>query len=130
MTVIQPTCISCNNSIREGIYNSLFYPNLLTILSTFIALTFIVFLLSWLSAHQHKRRASVSKAQLSRRPLFTAAMVLGIGIGGFIDGIVFHQLMQSHEMLSAKVPATDYVGKSINSFGMVSFMDSAWLSYS
>lgn len=43
-------------------------------------------------------------------------MVLGIGLGGFIDGIILHQLLQVHEMLSNKIPATDYIGKSINMF--------------
>ena len=43
-------------------------------------------------------------------------MVLGIGIGGFIDGIVFHQILQWHEMLSNVIPSTNYIGKSINMF--------------
>lgn len=43
-------------------------------------------------------------------------MVLGIGLGGFVDGIILHQMLQWHEMLSAKIPATNYVGKSINMF--------------
>ncbi|RYF47809.1 MAG: DUF2243 domain-containing protein, partial [Cytophagaceae bacterium] len=43
-------------------------------------------------------------------------MVIGIGLGGFIDGIVLHQILQWHEMLSAKIPNTEYVGKSINMF--------------
>ena len=116
MIAIHPACISCNRSIRDGIYNSMFYPNLLTIFSAFIVLAFIVILLAGISARKHKRRASVSTGKLSRQPLFTAAVVLGIGTGGFMDGIVFHQLMQWHSMLSAKVPATDYIGKSINMF--------------
>jgi uncharacterized membrane protein len=30
----------------------------------------------------------------------TAGVLLGLGIGGFFDGIVFHQLLQWHHMLS------------------------------
>ncbi|GEO11427.1 membrane protein [Segetibacter aerophilus] len=45
-----------------------------------------------------------------------AATVLGIGLGGFIDGIVLHQILQWHEMLSNKIPATTYIGKSVNMF--------------
>lgn len=36
----------------------------------------------------------------NRRPLIAAATLLGIGMGGFVDGIVFHQLLQTHNMLS------------------------------
>jgi uncharacterized membrane protein len=34
------------------------------------------------------------------RPLITAGFVLGIGMGGFVDGILFHQILQIHNMLS------------------------------
>jgi uncharacterized membrane protein len=31
-------------------------------------------------------------------------IVLGIGLGGFLDGILLHQILQWHNMLSAKLP--------------------------
>ena len=37
---------------------------------------------------------------VNRRPLIAAAALLGIGMGGFVDGILFHQLLQLHNMLS------------------------------
>ena len=43
-------------------------------------------------------------------------MVIGIGMGGFLDGIVFHQLLQTHNMLSAKYPPTSVVNLEINMF--------------
>jgi uncharacterized membrane protein len=49
-------------------------------------------------------------------PLSTASTVLGIGIGGFIDGIVFHQILQWHEMLSNKIPPVNLLAKSVNMF--------------
>ena len=36
-----------------------------------------------------------------------AALVLGLGIGGFVDGIVIHQLLGWHHMLSGWYPVTD-----------------------
>lgn len=33
-----------------------------------------------------------------------AGVLLGIGLGGFVDGIVLHQIAQWHNMLSARVP--------------------------
>jgi uncharacterized membrane protein len=35
-----------------------------------------------------------------------AGIVLGVGLGGFMDGIVLHQIVQWHNMGSAKVPPT------------------------
>lgn len=43
----------------------------------------------------------------NRRPLLSAGTLLGIGMGGFVDGILFHQLLQTHNMLSAKFPVRD-----------------------
>lgn len=33
-----------------------------------------------------------------------AALLLGVGLGGFVDGIALHQIAQWHNMLSARVP--------------------------
>lgn len=41
-----------------------------------------------------------------------AAIVLGIGLGGFVDGIVLHQILQWHEMLSNKIPPDTLVNKA------------------
>ncbi len=34
-------------------------------------------------------------------PLVRAGVVLGLGLGGFFDGIVFHQILQWHHMLTS-----------------------------
>jgi uncharacterized membrane protein len=36
--------------------------------------------------------------------LLQAGVALGVGMGGFVDGIVFHQILQLHNMLSAWHP--------------------------
>jgi uncharacterized membrane protein len=33
-----------------------------------------------------------------------AGMLIGVGMGGFVDGIVLHQIVQWHNMLSHVVP--------------------------
>lgn len=33
-----------------------------------------------------------------------AAFLLGVGLGGFLDGIILHQIAHWHQMLSAVVP--------------------------
>lgn len=112
------SCITCNKQIQEGIWNSTFYPNLITVLSAFIVLAVIVAALSAVSAKRFRTNTPSSTGiyRLTPVPLTTASIILGIGLGGFIDGIVLHQTFQWHEMLSNKVPATEYVGKSINMF--------------
>lgn len=111
-------CPDCNPQIRQAIFDSTFYPNLITMLSAFIILAAIVMVLSIISANRHK--AYISKypeeGRLTPVPLASAATVTGIGIGGFIDGIVFHQILQWHEMLSNKIPPLTYVAKSVNMF--------------
>ncbi len=41
---------------------------------------------------------------MNRKPLIAAGTLMGIGMGGFVDGILFHQIFQIHNMLSAKLP--------------------------
>src|SRR5438105_12300202 len=49
-------------------------------------------------------------------PLIAAGVLLGVGLGGFLDGIVLHQILQWHHMLSTPVPATDLVSLKVNMF--------------
>lgn len=56
------------------------------------------------------------KAGSNQRPLLKAGIFLGIGLGGFFDGILFHQILQTHAMLSAKFPKTTIENIEINMF--------------
>lgn len=111
-------CINCSKPLQQAIYDSTFYPNLLVMLSAFLVLALLVVLLSWLSAKKYQRYTlqSPSFKTLNPVPLITASMVLGIGLGGFIDGILLHQILQWHEMLSNKVTTDTLLGKSVNMF--------------
>src|SRR5690606_23115725 len=51
---------------------------------------------------------------MNRKPLIAAGSLLGIGMGGFIDGILFHQVLQLHSMLSAKLPQDVLVNVKIS----------------
>jgi uncharacterized membrane protein len=51
---------------------------------------------------------------LTARPAIAAALTLGIGLGGFFDGIAFHQILQLHNMLSGWLPVTDLVSAKTN----------------
>jgi uncharacterized membrane protein len=111
-------CPLCNQQVRDAIYNSRFYPNLFTMLLAFIVLGIIVISLAIVTNKKHKRFLSLNPVRqlMSPVPLTTASIVSGIGLGGFVDGIVLHQILQAHEMLSNKIASTDYIGKSINMF--------------
>lgn len=63
----------------------------------------------------------------SATPLLRAGLVLGMGMGGFIDGIVFHQILQMHGMLSARIPLNDLIGSKINMFWDGVFHLAVWL---
>ncbi|HWO17505.1 MAG TPA: DUF2243 domain-containing protein [Kofleriaceae bacterium] len=47
-------------------------------------------------------------------PLVAAGLVLGVGLGGFFDGILLHQILQWHNMLSSVVPPTNLVAMKYN----------------
>lgn len=44
----------------------------------------------------------------------SAGILLGVGLGGFIDGIVLHQILQWHNMLSGWIPPNDLVSMKVN----------------
>jgi uncharacterized membrane protein len=47
-------------------------------------------------------------------PLIAAGIVLGVGLGGFFDGIVLHQILQWHHMLSSVRPLTNIANIDLN----------------
>lgn len=57
-----------------------------------------------------------------------AALLLGIGMGGFVDGIVLHQLLQVHAMLSARVPLDTMAAMKTNMRADGWFHAASWLA--
>ena len=112
------SCISCNKEIQDVLYNTTFLPNLFTIIIGFLILGLIVFAFSYFSFKKYKRHAAFNsdKVLLNPVPLSTTSIILGIGIGGFIDGILFHQILQLHGMVSNKLATDTVVGKAVNMF--------------
>jgi uncharacterized membrane protein len=53
-------------------------------------------------------------SETARFPL-TGSLMLGLGLGGFVDGILFHQILQWHHMVtSAGFPATSVSNLAFN----------------
>ena len=54
--------------------------------------------------------------QKENRSLIGASLLLGVGLGGFFDGILFHQILQLHSMLSNQLPKTTVPNMEVNMF--------------
>lgn len=55
-----------------------------------------------------------SQVSRERLPLITAGIFLGLGLGGFVDGILLHQILQWHHMLSSVRPLTNDTNTDVN----------------
>ncbi len=62
-----------------------------------------------------------------RGPLIASGLLMGAGLGGFVDGIALHQIMQWHNMLSAQLPPNDLVSIKVNMFWDGVFHAAVWL---
>jgi len=62
----------------------------------------------------------------AKAPLLSAGLLLGIGMGGFVDGIVFHQLLQTHSMLSGVRPGLTLAEAKANMFWDGMFHAFSW----
>jgi uncharacterized membrane protein len=50
----------------------------------------------------------------SERRSVAAGVTLGVGLGGFVDGILLHQIVHWHNMLSARVPPVTLEAMQLN----------------
>src|SRR5687768_4495575 len=55
------------------------------------------------------------------------ALVLGVGLGGFLDGIVLHQLLQWHHLVSARRSPGTVRGLELNTLWDGIFHAAMWL---
>jgi uncharacterized membrane protein len=101
-----PDALACPRCYTGGVARAMaFGPSFWGNLST-IALPFIL-----LGVFAIARPA---KPAAPARRLIRAGVLLGIGLGGFIDGILLHQILQWHNMLSSRVAPTDLVAMKYN----------------
>jgi uncharacterized membrane protein len=67
----------------------------------------------------------------SRQPkpgrLIVAAVLVGLGLGGLFDGIVLHQILQWHHMISTSTPPTTIENLELNTLGDGIFHAAAWM---
>ncbi len=53
--------------------------------------------------------------------------MLGLGLGGFFDGIVLHQILQWHHMLSAHTPPNSIANLELNTLADGLFHAATWV---
>jgi uncharacterized membrane protein len=56
-----------------------------------------------------------------------AAVLLGLGLGGFFDGIVLHQILQWHHMVSTPTPPDTLANLQLNTLGDGMFHAATWI---
>ena len=61
--------------------------------------------------------ASQPARRPNRRRLIGAGILLGIGLGGLFDGIVLHQILQWHHMVSSTTPPDTVENLELNTLG-------------
>ncbi len=74
--------------------------------------------------------ASTQARSSTRGARLTApGLLLGVGLGGFVDGIVLHQIFQWHHMLTSEgsYPATTVGGLEVNTLWDGLFHTSTWI---
>jgi uncharacterized membrane protein len=75
-----------------------------------------------------KAEAMTRQTRLNSHPPIGAGILLGLGLGGFFDGIVLHQILQWHHMLtSAGYPATSVGNLEVNTLWDGLFHATAYL---
>ncbi len=76
--------------------------------------------------------AAPDASRLERPRIVAPGLLLGVGLGGFIDGIVLHQVLQWHHMLTdfgmyARFPATTVADLEVNTLADGLFHASTWI---
>ncbi|HSD06235.1 DUF2243 domain-containing protein [Flavobacterium sp.] len=104
------SCVNCNKQLQNCIAKSYDLQGF-KMFSAFIVLTIVLILLTYFSLRSYKHVYSQLFA-----PQIAAALIIGIGMGGFADGIVLHQILQWHQMLSNSIPSNTLLNKSVNMF--------------
>jgi uncharacterized membrane protein len=69
-----------------------------------------------------------ARMMAAHRLLYGGALLLGAGLGAFLDGIVLHQVLQWHAMVSSVTPPVDLVSSKVNMFWDGVFHLYSWLA--
>jgi uncharacterized membrane protein len=76
---------------------------------------------------RHGRRRAAPPRTARAWGVLRAGIVLGIGLGGLFDGIVFHQILQWHHMLSGPTPPDTVPNLQLNTLADGLFHGATWV---
>lgn len=103
-------CPECDPLVRDGINKSMTSQNILSL--PVVAVLIFLFALIFI---------------IGKNYIVASGILLGAGLGGFFDGIAFHQILQWHNMLSAQLPPTNLIDAKVNMFWDGLFHAGVWI---
>lgn len=110
-------CVTCSPEVQAGIFNGNFNLLLLKLSIPIILAGAAVIYYSYGSgAGEHAGPPFPATPHHHAGPVIAFSLLLGLGMGGFTDGIVLHQILQWHQMISNIVPPVTLEAKNINMF--------------
>jgi uncharacterized membrane protein len=65
-------------------------------------------------------------AEVAAPPSRTSGLLYGLGLGGFVDGILLHEVLQWHHMVSSEYPTDTVAGLEVNTLADGLFHIATW----
>lgn len=120
-------CPSCPlaSAVRRSFWSESFWRNLLWLISVPLLTGLIAG--AFYAAGRSQAAAKSPRAIPPLGELICAGFLLGAGLGGFFDGILLHQILQWHSMLSSVVPPVTLEAMKFNMLWDGIFHALTWL---
>lgn len=107
-------CVSCNREVQAGIFNDDFTGIFIKLLLPMLGVGLLA--IAWHRAGTSGTAEKQQPPEYKAVPVVVFSLLLGIGMGGFVDGILLHQILQWHQMISNSLPPDTLETKNINMF--------------
>ncbi|MFN3404536.1 MAG: DUF2243 domain-containing protein [Cytophagaceae bacterium] len=118
-------CVTCNKSLQEMIFDSEFHGRFWSLMLPFPLLG----LLTGLIYGGLKKADSFPRLdeRVKTGKGVASGLLIGMGLGGFLDGIILHQILQWHQMISNILPPVTLLSKQVNTFWDGIFHAFTWI---
>lgn len=119
-------CVTCDAEVRSALFTTDFLTFFLTIPVPLVLGGLLVAsgMRRWIDRVERMSGVAV-RGKLA--PVVYAGTLLGLGLGGFLDGILLHQVLQVHQMISNVLPPDTVLAKNVNMFWDGMFHVAAWI---